>query len=81
MNTAPSNSNGTTEFLNFSDALNYLRWGERIARRSWVRKYVVADYSGQTAGLIVRYNGANIRTTLSGTDLMAEDWYVLGEHE
>lgn len=67
---------GSTEFLNFSDALNHLRWGEKIARRGWrKKKYAKAVYGGTSPTHLTIVNGFG----LSGADIMAEDWYVLSE--
>jgi len=77
MNIDQSNNNGSTEFLNFSEALNHLRWGEKIARRSWrSNKYAEAVYrnSETTLRVIEGLGPTNV-------DIMAEDWYVLGEHQ
>lgn len=81
MNIDLSLSKGTTEFLNFSDALHHLRWGERIARRSWEKMYVVVTYYDLNPSIKVVSNDGLIGTSLSGRDIMAEDWYVLGEHQ
>lgn len=80
MNIALNNNNGTTEFLNFSDALNHLRWGERIARRLWNGEmYLRLDYNKHR---IILYIEDRVPITWSGgADLLAEDWYVLGEHQ
>ena len=70
---------GSTEFLNFSDALHHLRWGEKIARRCWgTGPYVYAEYiNGEENRL--KYVGPNGPTNnwLHGVDIMAEDWYVI----
>lgn len=78
MNIDQSQPKSATEFLNFSDALHHLRWGERIARRTWNNgRYVEAKYDGTTALRVKDRDGSHIAGYLFGTDLMAEDWYVL----
>jgi hypothetical protein len=72
------NDAGSTQFLNFSDALHYLRWGERIARRSWPQgKSVVVDYRTEATFLVETTQSCNVLRYLTGTDILAEDWYVL----
>ena len=83
MNTDQNTKCGSTEFLNFSDALNHLRWGDRIARRNWAKgEYVRALYESGPVSLR-RYAGrfGGSQRSLIGSDIMAEDWYVLGEHQ
>lgn len=76
MNIDQNTKCGSTEFLNFSDALNHLRWGEKIARRGWIKnKYAKAVYGGTQPTQLTIRGGFN----LSGLDIMAEDWYVLSE--
>lgn len=78
-----SNPNQNTEFLNFSDALHHARWGEKLARRVWHGEYYVVVY-GNGSPYLEKRNGWNDRpmsTNVGGTDLMAEDWYVLGAHQ
>jgi hypothetical protein len=88
MNTDLNNNNGSSNFLNFSDALNHLRWGERLARRGWSgRANIKINYVPESASAKPR-----IERTRSGdryserwyptqTDILAEDWYVLGDHQ
>ncbi len=69
---------GSTDFLNFSEALHHLRWGDKIARRIWsTGQYVQATYTmGDTALRVV--GGPRFeRGKLTGTEIMAEDWYVV----
>ena len=76
--------NGSTEFLNFSDALNHIRWGEKIARRRWANDiYVVVIYKKHGAPTLVKQSqiAGLISSSIHGSDLLAEDWYVLGEHQ
>jgi len=78
MNTDQKNT-GTSNFLNFSDALNHLRWGDRIARRSWRKgQSAVVDYRNGDATIRVEGTGhGSVANFLSGVDILAEDWYVL----
>jgi hypothetical protein len=73
------NNAGSTQFLNFSDALNHLRWGDRIARRNWRKgQSVVVDYRHPDATIRVENKGYGYTDNyLSGADILAEDWYVL----
>ena len=79
MNTDQSNTNGSTQFLNFSDALNHLRWGEKIARRQWRSgSYLKAAYGGRRTGIEKRDSYGDLLTrNVSGIDVMAGDWFVL----
>jgi hypothetical protein len=84
MNTDLKPQSATTEFLNFSDALHHLRWGERVARRVWSSgHYVEVLYTNvESPRLLIKNRLA--QTTMmhiGGHDLMAEDWYVLGQQE
>ena len=85
MNLDQKNNNGSTEFLNFSDALNYLRWGERIARRTWKPdSYLKANYTGGRSRIelfVKRISSWPVEWRDNCEDLLAEDWYVLGEHQ
>ena len=73
------NNTGSTQFLNFSDALNHLRWGDRIARRSWRKgQSAVVDYRDPDATIRVEGTGHGSEANFhSGADILAEDWYVL----
>ena len=79
MNTGQHTDKGSTQFLNFSDALNHLRWGDCIARRSWPKgQTVVVDYRISPATIRVEGTGRGIAEHfLSGSNLLAEDWYVV----
>ena len=78
MNIDQNQQNGSTEFLNFSDALNHLRWGEKIARRKWKGTYIKVVYGATfTSFRLYDYHGYGIRNSLVGEDIMAEDWYVV----
>jgi hypothetical protein len=73
---------GTTQFLNFSDALNHLRWGERIARREWKGEmYLWLDYSPERHHILLYIEGRVPITWSGNAGILAEDWYVLGEHQ
>jgi len=79
MNIAPSN-NGSTEFLNFSDALHHLRWGNNISRREWKGgAELVMNYNGEVPDFVVVYNHSprGMDISLESRDIMAEDWYVV----
>jgi hypothetical protein len=85
MNIDLNNNNGSSEFLNFSEALNHLRWGERIARRTWREgKYIFMEYRNDHAPAVRIKTGY---TTTHSTwapcqeTILAEDWYVLGDHQ
>ena len=76
MNTNQNPQNGSTNFLNFSDALHHLRWGEKIARRAWSGSYVEVEYYEKETTLYIEdMYGRSYR--ISGEDIMAEDWYVV----
>jgi hypothetical protein len=77
MNIDQSN-NASTEFLNFSEALHHLRWGDKIARRKWTRnRHVQAQYGQDITGIAVITPGFTTHYRLGGSDIMAEDWYVV----
>lgn len=78
------NPNQTTQFLNFSDALNHLRWGERIARRTWkTGSYLKINYTPPRSRieLCVADVGRSMEWYNNCEALLAEDWYVLGAHQ
>ena len=81
MNSELNNPNtGSTEFLNFSEALNHLRWGEKVARRSWdTGSYLRVNYRRDRSRIEVTV--AAIRRTIEWNNnceaLLAEDWYVV----
>jgi hypothetical protein len=73
-------NNGTTEFLNFSAALNHLRWGDKIARRVWQPGiYLKVDYHGRAAPRIMVHDPAMVPGVWAGPSgaILAEDWYVV----
>lgn len=80
MPTALSN-NGSTNFLNFSDALNHLRWGERVARRTWKHANLKLHYPEMNILAHNREYDINLQWTPTQSEILAEDWYVLGEHQ
>lgn len=68
---------GSTEFLNFSDALHHLRWGERIARREWKGEmHLWLDYSSHRILLYIEGRVPLIWSSNSEC-VLAEDWYVV----
>jgi hypothetical protein len=73
------NSTGTSNFLNFSDALNHLRWGERIARRKWLPgEYIQMDYNGDRTTIFFHDEYcADDDWEPSPRMILAEDWYVV----
>jgi hypothetical protein len=75
--------NGTSEFLNFSDALNHLRWGERLARRQWRQgEWIQIDYNTTPTTIFFHDRFENEDDWCpSPRMLIAEDWYVVGEHQ
>ena len=81
------NNNGSTEFLNFSEALNYLRWGDRVARRGWNDKnmHIAVQYPDQNSKMgrpyiyMVPVDSVPIPWVASQADILAEDWYALSE--
>jgi hypothetical protein len=74
MNIDLNNNNGSTEFLNFSEGLNHLRWGDRVARRGWQEgRYIQLRYPDMT---ILHFSGFGAWQT-SQKDILAEDWYVV----
>jgi len=76
-------STGTSNFLNFSDALNHLRWGERVARRKWQEEeFIQIDYNVSPACLFFHDEWGNEDDwNPSERMILAEDWYVLGDHQ
>jgi hypothetical protein len=81
MNIDLNNNNGSTEFLNFSEALNHLRWGDCIARRSWPEgDCAMASYHSTPTGLVVVRRRGSMQANMEGEDIMAEDWFVLSEN-
>ena len=69
---------GSTEFLNFSDALHHLRWGEKIARRVWTDgKCVEVRYDEEETHLYISGGYRLDRMKLAGFEVLAEDWFVL----
>ena len=88
MNIDQSNNNGSTEFLNFSEALNHLRWGDRIARRGWNGKgmCIQIQYPDVHSKMKRPYiymtpvDSICVPWVASQTDLLAEDWFVLSEN-
>jgi len=80
-------TSGSTEFLNFSEALNHLRWGERVSRRGWNEKnqFIKLQYPDEHSKMrhpyiyIAPVNRVLVPWTPTQTDLLAEDWYVLSE--
>jgi hypothetical protein len=80
MNTDQNIKCGSTEFLNFSDALHHLRWGDKIARRAWKGEmYLHIDYIKRR---IIVYIDGRVPTVWSGNEgILAEDWYVLSKNQ
>lgn len=82
------NNNGSTEFLNFSDALNHLRRDDRITRRGWNGKgmHIAIQYPDPNSKMKRPYiymypiDGMLVPWVASQTDLLAEDWFVLSEN-
>lgn len=72
-------STGTSNFLNFSDALNHLRWGERVARRTWIPgEYIMIDYHEQPPYIVFYNEWGNVDEWWpSARMILAEDWYVV----
>jgi len=66
----------SSNFLNFSEALYALRWGDKIARRSWDfdGQYLSLDYSAHT----IRWQTGDRWLPMSN-ELFAEDWYVVSD--
>jgi len=85
MNLGLQSNTGSRQFLNFSEALNHLRWGERIARRSWNKdRYIQIQYRPtDNDNRIICYPDYCVPSLWNCTvpEILAEDWYVLGEHE
>lgn len=77
MNTVLSVPSGTTEFLNFSDALHYLRWGERVSRRAWKGTKTIRVKYGQKPRLISSTRYSDSLWVPDSACLLAEDWYVV----
>lgn len=77
MNTDPNSINGSTEFLNFSDALHHLRWGEKVARRSWPEDTWLEIVYGHNETRLWKIEGLGTNRWVHGIDLIAEDWYVV----
>jgi hypothetical protein len=71
----------TTEFLNFSDALHHLRWGSKIARRSWpTGSYIHLNYDFRTVyAYPADSNCGPVLWHTAPSDIVAEDWYVVEE--
>lgn len=77
-----THNSGTSEFLNFSDALHHLRWGRKIARRSWpAGSFLKAIYNTGATYIIRGDSIGRISgpTSVSGEEIMAEDWFVVGD--
>lgn len=73
----------STQYLNFSDALHHLRWGERVARRTWSPGYYIKVAYHRSSTRIMHHSpyAAPEGWRVPSTQLMAEDWYVLGEQQ
>ncbi len=84
MNTGPRTNNGSSNCLNFSDALTHLRWGDRVARRIWkdgIYLHTVYRNDGSAFVEMAHPQQGAINTMISGTHIMAEDRYVIGAHQ
>jgi hypothetical protein len=79
MNTDLNSNNGSSNFLNFSDALNHLRWGDRIARRGW-KGHIILNYTDRPAPFLA-CTGGWMPWSPTSAEILAEDWYVLGDHQ
>lgn len=78
------NNTGTSNFLNFSEALNHLRWGERVARRKWREgQFIQVDYTSEPKAHIFYHDEFGNEDDWEPSDrmILAEDWYVLGDHQ
>ena len=82
MNLGLQSNTGSRQFLNFSEALYHLRWGERVSRRTWGGYWLKMDYS-QDPPRILYYprDAVPVVWACGQSHIIAEDWYVLGEHE
>lgn len=71
----------STQFLNFAEAMNHLRWGEKLARRNWQPgSHIQIDYEAQPPCLVLRVAHIDMvrtRCELPSHHLLAEDWYVV----
>lgn len=69
----------SSNFLNFSEALYALRWGDKIARRSWGfdGQYLSLDYDAET----IRWHMGSLYHCWTATpdQILAEDWYVVSD--
>ena len=74
----------STNFLNFAQAMEHLRWGEKIARRPWqTGSHIQIDYN-VTPPVVPRIvlrvpnDGVVIEDfALPSRHVLAEDWFVV----
>lgn len=70
--------------MNFSEALEELKIGSRLARKGWNGKgmWIKAQYPGEHGSLTLPFvlirtaDGNHIPWTVSQADLFAEDWEI-----
>lgn len=65
------------ENLTFSEALEALKRGQRVARKRWPGSYLKLDESVIT----VTYTGQSTKWPIHQEDILAEDWLIPEEEQ